>query len=65
VNAESLDASIAVVTNLLAKKDKEPPEPRLFGENVAVKEQLETQTAMQEAEVQNQEQLAMAAEQGR
>jgi len=40
-------------------------EPRLFGENVAVKEQLETQTAMQEAEVQNQEQLAMAAEQGR
>ena len=40
-------------------------EPRLFGENVAVKEQLETQSAMQEAEVQNQEQLAMAAEQGR
>lgn len=40
-------------------------EPRLFGENVAVKEQLETQTAMQEAEMQNQEQLAMAAEMGR
>jgi len=39
-------------------------EPRLFGENIAVKEQLETQSAMQEAEVQNQEQLAMAAEQG-
>jgi hypothetical protein len=40
-------------------------EPKLFGENIAVKEQLETQTAMQEAEVENQEQLAMAAEQGR
>lgn len=40
-------------------------EPKLFGENIAIKEQLETQTAMQEAEVQNQEQLAMAAEQGR
>ena len=40
-------------------------EPRLFGENIAVKEQLETQTAMQEAEMQNQEQLALAAEMGR
>ena len=40
-------------------------EPRLFGENIAIKEQLETQSAMQEAELENQEQLAMAAEQGR
>jgi hypothetical protein len=40
-------------------------EPRLFGENIAIKEQLETQSAMQEAELQNQEELAMAAEQGR
>jgi hypothetical protein len=37
-------------------------EPRLFGENIAVAEQLETQQASQEAEMVNQEQL-MAAQQ--
>jgi len=35
-------------------------EPSLFKENVAVTEQLETQQMMQEAEAQNQEQLASA-----
>ena len=39
-------------------------EPTLFKENVAVTEQLETQQMMQEAEAQNQEQLAVAAENG-
>ena len=39
-------------------------EPRLFGENIAVSEQLETQEKMQDAEAINQENLMMAAEEG-
>jgi hypothetical protein len=39
-------------------------EPRLFGDNIMVTEQFETQQAMQEAELANQEQLMMAQEMG-
>ena len=39
-------------------------EATLFGENVSVEEQLETQQAMQDAEALNQEQLMTAAEEG-
>ena len=39
-------------------------EPTLFGENIAIEEQLETQQAAQEAEAMNQEQLMMKAEEG-
>lgn len=39
-------------------------EPELFAENIAVAEQLETQQAMQEAEILNQEDLMAAQEQG-
>ena len=39
-------------------------EPRLFGENIAVAEQLETQQASQEAEMVNQEQLMAAQQMG-
>ena len=39
-------------------------EPKLYGENISVAEQLETQQAMQEAEMQNQEQLMLAQELG-
>lgn len=39
-------------------------EPKLYGENISVTEQLETQQAMQEAEMQNQEQLMLAQELG-
>lgn len=39
-------------------------EPTLFGENISVKEGLDTQTAMQEAEMKNQENLAFAQEVG-
>ena len=39
-------------------------EPELFGENISIEEQMETQTVMQNAEADNQEQLAIAAEEG-
>ena len=39
-------------------------EEALYGENIAVQEQLETQRAMQDAEAQNVEDLTIAAEQG-
>jgi len=39
-------------------------EPTLFSENIAVAEQLETQQEVQEAEMQNQEMLAMKQEMG-
>lgn len=39
-------------------------EPRLFGENISVIEQLETQQTVQEAEMVNQEQLMAAQEMG-
>lgn len=39
-------------------------EATLFGDNIAVEEQLETQQAMQDAEALNQEQLMTAAEEG-
>jgi hypothetical protein len=39
-------------------------EPKLFGENISVTEQLETQQAVQDAEMQNQEQLMLAQELG-
>lgn len=39
-------------------------EPTLFGDNIAVAEQMETQEQMQEAEALNQEKLMMAAEEG-
>jgi len=39
-------------------------EPKLYGENISVMEQLETQQAVQEAEMQNQEQLMLAQELG-
>lgn len=39
-------------------------ESKLFGENIAVTEQLETQQAMQDAEAVNQENLAVKAENG-
>lgn len=39
-------------------------EPKLFGENIAVTEQLETQQASQEAEMVNQEQLMAAQQMG-
>lgn len=39
-------------------------EPSLFSENISVTEQLETQTAMQEAEMKNQENLSFAQEVG-
>lgn len=39
-------------------------EPKLFGENIAVREQMETQQAMQNAEADNVEQLSIAQEQG-
>lgn len=39
-------------------------EPSLYGENISVEEQMETQTVMQNAEADNQEQLAVAAEEG-
>jgi len=39
-------------------------EPTLFGENIAVAEQLETQEQMQEAEALNEERLTIAAEEG-
>jgi len=39
-------------------------EGSLFGDNISVEEQLETQQAMQEAEALNQEQLMAAAEEG-
>lgn len=39
-------------------------EPKLFGENIAVAEQLETQQASQEAEMVNQEQLMAAQQMG-
>lgn len=39
-------------------------EPELFGDNIAITEQLETQQAMQEADVLNQEQLMAAQQQG-
>lgn len=39
-------------------------EQELFGENIAVQEQLETQRQMQDAEAQNQEELMVAAEEG-
>lgn len=39
-------------------------ERELFGDNIAVQEQLETQRAMQDAEAQNAEDLAVAAETG-
>lgn len=39
-------------------------EPKLFGENIAVAEQLETQQAAQEAEMVNQEQLMAAQQMG-
>jgi len=39
-------------------------EPRLFGDNIMVTEQLETQQAVQEAEMANQEELMMAQQMG-
>lgn len=39
-------------------------EEELYGENIAIEEQLETQRAAQDAEVRNQEELAVSAEQG-
>jgi hypothetical protein len=39
-------------------------EPRLFGENIAVQEQMKTQEIMQDAEAINEENLMMAAEEG-
>ena len=39
-------------------------EPDLFGENIAVKEQAETQMAMQDQEADSMEQMAIAAEHG-
>jgi hypothetical protein len=39
-------------------------EPRLFADNIGVKEQLETQTATQEAEMSNQDQLMQAQQLG-
>ena len=39
-------------------------ERELYGENVAVEEQLETQRVMQDAEAQNEEELMVAAEEG-
>ena len=39
-------------------------ELELYGENVAVEEQLDTQRAMQDAEAQNEEELVVAAEEG-
>jgi|TARA_R100000084_G_scaffold108987_1_gene73409 hypothetical protein len=39
-------------------------EDELYGENIAVEEQLETQRASQDAEAQNQEELQVAAESG-
>ena len=40
-------------------------EAKLFGENISIAEQLETQQAAQDAEADNMESLEMAAEQGR
>lgn len=39
-------------------------EPKLFGENIGVQEQLETQQASQDAEATNMEELQMAADEG-
>jgi hypothetical protein len=39
-------------------------EPRLYGENISVIEQLETQQTVQEAEMVNQEQLMAAQQMG-
>jgi hypothetical protein len=39
-------------------------EPLLFGENIMIAEQLETQQAAQEAEMTNQEELMMAQDMG-
>ena len=39
-------------------------EPDLFGENIAVKEQAETQMAMQDQEADSMEQMQIAAENG-
>lgn len=60
-------ADPSVATHLSGKEfarilAEELGEPRLFGENIAVIEQLETQQTVQEAEMVNQEQL-MAAQQ--
>jgi hypothetical protein len=39
-------------------------ESTLFGENIAIEEQLETQQATQEADALNQERMMMQAEEG-
>jgi len=64
---KSSDPSVAV--HLSGKEfarilSDELGEPKLFGDNVGVKEQLETQTATQEAEMSNQDQLMQAQQMG-
>jgi hypothetical protein len=62
-------ADPTVATHLSGKEfarimSEELGEPRLFGENIMITEQLETQQAAQEAEMANQEELMMAQEMG-
>jgi hypothetical protein len=62
-------ADPTVATHLSGKEfarimSEELGEPRLFGENIMITEQLETQQAAQEAEMTNQEELMMAQQMG-
>jgi hypothetical protein len=62
-------ADPTVATHLSGKEfarimSEELGEPRLFGENIMITEQLETQQAAQEAEMANQEELMMAQQMG-
>ena len=68
-NLQALKADPSVATHLSGKVvarmlAEELGEKELYGENIAVTEQLETQEAMQDAEVLGQENLAIAEEQG-
>jgi hypothetical protein len=62
-------ADPTVATHLSGKEfarimSEELGEPRLFGENIMITEQLETQQAAQEADMANQEELMMAQQMG-
>ena len=64
---KAADPSVAV--HLSGKEfarivSEELGEPRLFGENIAVQEQMKTQEVMQDAEAINEENLMKAAEEG-
>ena len=68
-NLQTLKADPSVAAHLSGKVmarmlAEELGEKELYGENIAVTEQLETQEAMQDAEVLNQENLAIAEETG-